>query len=214
MGLTFNYELRLPSSFTGDHVSVVLQRLKSRAKRLQFVAISETYEGVDDAPADIWRHAFNVFAGVNASQVDPDERKFSGDLSTARGFLAHPGKGSEPASFGFLLREFHDDSSHEWFWQGMCKTQYASILGEKHFIDCHLRLVDMMEYAIQLGIDVTVWDEGHYWETRDHNRLLTEVDKMNRLVARVAGRFHDAIGGVAPVHSPIFEHPEFERLEG
>jgi hypothetical protein len=83
--------------------------------------------------------------------------------------------------------------------------------GEQHFLDCHLRMVDMMEYAIQSGIDVTVWDEGQYWETRDRNVLLAELEKMNRLIAGIAGRVHDSS---LSIEAPIFEHPDFERLEG
>jgi hypothetical protein len=61
------------------------------------------------------------------------------------------------------------------------------------------------------GINVTVWDEGQYWETRDQSVLLAELDKMNRLVAGVAGRFYDS---TLSVEAPIFEHRNFERLEG
>jgi hypothetical protein len=34
---------------------------------------------------------------------------------------------------------------------------------------------------------------------------------MNQVVARIAGQFSDAIG--PGVGSPLFAHPEFERLE-
>jgi hypothetical protein len=56
-----------------------------------------------------------------------------------------------------------------------------------------------------------VWDEGQYWETRDQSVLLAELDKMNRLVAGVAGRFYDS---TLSVEAPIFEYRNFERLEG
>ena len=213
MGLTFNYELRLPASVPAAEVDEKLRRLRLRAQELGFVAFSEDFEGVVDIPNDGWRHFFNVFADVNASAVNEEERQYSGDLSTARGFLAYPGKGTEVTPFAFLLREFDDDGSREWHWMSHCKTQYASVHSEQHFLDCHLRLVDMMEYAIQLGIDVTVFDEGQYWETRDRALLLRELDKMNRLCARLAGSFHDALGP-GKIEASIFEHPEFEHLEG
>jgi hypothetical protein len=213
MGLTFHYEFRLPASVQAVEVDDLLQRLKLRAKQLGFVAFSEDFEGVVDIPNDGWRHFFNVCADVNASTTDDDERQYSGNLSTARGFLAYPGQGTEVTPFAFMLREFDDDGSREWHWMGHCKTQYASVHGEQHFLDCHLRLVDMMEHAIQLGIDVTVYDEGQYWETRDRALLLRELDTMNRLCARVAGSFHDALGP-EKIEASIFEHPEFEHLEG
>lgn len=210
MGLTFGYEFRLPARYSSDDVNVVIHRLKERAERLRFERVSPTYEGVIDFLPDDWRDMFNVFAGVNAEAVG-HERPYSGDVNSARGFLAMPGKGSEAASFGFMLRTFEDDGSSDWFWQGWCKTQYASVHGEQHFLDCHLRLVSIMEYAMQLGVDVTVWDEGRYWETRDPHVLLAELEKMNRLMARIAGRLHDS---AVDVQAPIFEHPAFEQLEG
>jgi hypothetical protein len=211
MGLTFSYEFRLPGWYSSAVVNAKIGNLKIRAERLRFSKITPTYDGVIDVPPGDWRELFNVFADVNARPMGDDERPYSGDVNSARGFLAMPGKGAEAASFGFMLRTFDDDGSREWFWQGWCKPQYASVHGEQHFLDCHLRLVAMMEYAIQAGINVSVCDEGQYWETRDINLLLAELAKMNGLTARMAGRLHDAD---VDVHAPIFEHPDFERLEG
>ena len=211
MGLTFNYDLRLPALRTSDEVNEILEKLKRRAEQLRFIHISATYEGVVEFLPDEWRHVFNVFTEVNAEVVRGDERSFVADTSTARGFLASPGKGAESTGFAFMLRTFDADGSREWWWQGYCKTQYASMHGEQHFLDCHLRLVEMMEYATQLGVEVSVLDEGQYWETRDRSVLLAELEKMNRLVAGLAGRLHDT---PLKVEAPIFEHPDFERLEG
>ena len=127
MGLTFGYELRLPASCSEDDVNVVLQNLKRRAEQLRFEKVSATYEGVIDFLPDEWRHVFNVFADVNARPVNKDARPYSGDVNTARGFLAMPGKGAEAASFGFMRRTFDNTGSRDWFWQGWCKTQYASV---------------------------------------------------------------------------------------
>ena len=74
-------------------------------------------------------------------------------------------------------------------------------------------LVALLEEAIQLGFDVTVRDETHYWETRDTNVLVAEVREMNRIIAPVAGAMHDAVGDRARTEGAIFDHPEFERLE-
>jgi hypothetical protein len=40
---------------------------------------------------------------------------------------------------------------------------------------------------------MVIGDKTHYWETRDTNVLLSEVRKMNRIVAHFAGNFHDAL---------------------
>ena len=56
-------------------------------------------------------------------------------------------------------------------------------------------------------------DEGQYWETRDEARLITNVQKMSKIVAAFAGRLSDALGDAHDVRAPIFDHPRFERLE-
>ena len=100
-----------------------------------------------------------------------------------------------------------------WPWHSTCRTQYASVVSDEHLIHCHTTLVALLEEAIQLGFEVTVRDETHYWETRDTNVLLAEVREMNRIVARIAGAMHDAAGEGVRTEGPIFKHPEFEVLE-
>ena len=89
----------------------------------------------------------------------------------------------------------------------------ASMVSDAHLITCHTALVAFLDHAIASGVDVVVRDETHYWETRDTERLVAEVHEMNRIVARIAGKFSDAIGTAADVRAPIFEHRNFEHLE-
>ena len=124
----------------------------------------------------------------------------------------------ETAAFGLLQRHDPTGAPAEWFWHTTCKTQYASIVSDAHLIACHTSLTNVLDHAIQLGLDVVVRDEGHYWETRDTARLLSEVAYMNKLVARFAGAFSDAvskhpIAKDVSMDAPIFDHPRFERLE-
>jgi hypothetical protein len=79
-------------------------------------------------------------------------------------------------------------------WHTCCKTQYASVVSDEHLIRCHLSLVSLLEAAAGIGVGVTVRDETHYWETRDTDRLIEEVHRMNRIVAKLAGRLGDAVG--------------------
>jgi hypothetical protein len=72
----------------------------------------------------------------------------------------------------------------------------------------------MLDYAGKVGVDVVVRDETHYWETRDEQRLIAEVRKMNHIVAAFAGRLGDlGVPGSGELRAPIFGHPRFERLE-
>ena len=137
----------------------------------------------------------------------------AGEPETARAFLVNAGSGCETAIFGFLLRGDEAGSVREWFWHACCKTQYASTVSDAHLIKCHTSLVAMLDHAVTLGVDVTVRDETHYWETRDEQRLLAEVHAMNQIVARFAGRFADALGDAHRLEAPIFDHPRYEHLE-
>lgn len=142
-----------------------------------------------------------------------DDPPLAGDPTTAQGFFVHPGRGCETATFGFLRRTAATGAPADWYWQCSCKTQYASAVSDAHLIACHTALVRLLDHAATLGIAVAVYDETHYWESRDVSRLVSEVHTMNQLVARVAGRLSDALGSTGDLQAPIFEHPRFERLE-
>ena len=125
----------------------------------------------------------------------------------------HPGERCEAASVGLMLRAAPDGRHREWFWHCSCKTQYASIVSDRHFVTCHTGLVQLLDHAKSLGVDVVVRDETHYWETRDERRLIEEVHRMNRIVARIAGAVSDDAGLEPMVQAPIFAHRRFEQLE-
>src|SRR5204862_2620576 len=99
----------------------------------------------------------------------------------------------ETAVFAFLKRADEPRTHEEWYWHCSCKTQYASVVSDAHLIACHTSLVRVLDRAIELGVDVVVRDETHYWETRDDRRLLDEVHAMNRLIARFAGVLSDRL---------------------
>lgn len=86
-------------------------------------------------------------------------------------------------------------------------------VGKDHLVFCHTSLVALLDYASELGIDVVVRDETHYWETRSTEALVEEVRAMNRIIASFAGALSDAMGDEHHLQAPIFDHPEFERLE-
>lgn len=97
-----------------------------------------------------------------------------------------------------------------------CKTQYASLHGWESFRRCHLAAVDLALAGQSLGLDVRIEDEGGYWPGRNEVALRAAVERLNRLVAGLAGALkdvEDASGRAPSVESPVFEHPAFERLE-
>ena len=95
-----------------------------------------------------------------------------------------------------------------WRFRGFCKTQYASAHGWEHFRRCHTAVIDLLR---GLGLGLEMSDEGDYWPGRRLDLLRKNLNEMNGVVAAAAGAMKD-IGG-AGVESPIFAHPQFERLE-
>ena len=57
--------------------------------------------------------------------------------------------------------------------------------------------------------------EGEYWPGRNETALRQNVEQMNGAIAAAAGAMKDfdRAKGAACVQSPIFAHPQFERLE-
>jgi hypothetical protein len=62
---------------------------------------------------------------------------------------------------------------------------------------------------------VTVSDEGEYWPGRNEAALSRNLEQMSGAIAAAAGAMKDfdKASGAAGVQSPIFTHPQFERLE-
>jgi len=218
MGLTIHYELRLPGSIDRDRVDQLLAQLNERAKALPFEAVSEVVPLAE--PIESRAAAFLRLMGEIISEPHPDviidppvdlPEDPPGDVESGRGFLIDPGEGCEPATVAFLMRAA--DDQREWFWRCHCKTQYASNVSDEHFVKLHVSLITLLDHARDLGIDVTVHDEGDYWEHRDPVRLAVEVGRWNHLMARFAGNLADRLGDEHQLQAAIFERRDFEHLE-
>src|SRR5205085_6000041 len=99
--------------------------------------------------------------------------------------------------------------------QGSCKTQYAAVPqrgGDQNFLRAHVSLVELLDAAKALGIEVQVHDESQYWEHRDKQRLLAELHRWNCLMAAVTGRLKDELGDDA-IQAAMTEFSNFEHLE-
>ena len=230
MGLSICYELRLPGNTSEVRVTEIVEQLRDRSRALDLDHTSPIYRlslaelQIDRTPS--WTSLdffFYVVASVTLGLRDNDASygDQAVEQTAAIGFAAHPGRDCEAASFGFvrpLLRHAPANSENptdwnKWIWYACCKTQYASTVSSEHLIRCHLAIIELLEEASRLGVDVTVHDETGYWETRSTEHLVAEVEKMNRVVAAFGGALHDAVSPEKSVAGSIFEHPEFERLE-
>jgi hypothetical protein len=213
MGLHLNYELRLPDSATAEAVGNVLVRLRDFALALPFKSVTEIYRP-EPGRFDSRRGGLRLLASVIAKVFVDETPPLIADIDSVRGFSVIPGNGCESAAFAFMPRADQSGNHGDWFWYSSCKTQYASVVSDTHLVACHSGLVKLLDHAIEIGVSVVVRDETRYWETRDEQRLISEVRNMNRIVAALAGNLsdHDGVAN-GRVHAPIFGHPRFEHLE-
>jgi hypothetical protein len=216
MGLHLNFELRLDGSHSEQHAMGLLSRLHEAAAQLPFELLHPLVSRHDAAAPHMLGHWHSIAAWaaiVATPHEDDDQPDLHGDAETAIGFTVYPGRGSETATFGLMRRHDATGAPVDWHWMSMCKTQYASIVSDAHLVQCHTSLVRLLDAAIAMGFEVEVRDETHYWDRRDEYSLIEEVHAMNRVVAAFAGKLHDRMGASGHLHSPIFEHRDFERLE-
>jgi hypothetical protein len=86
-------------------------------------------------------------------------------------FPVWPGKGCEPAAFGFCKLP----PVEGWRWSFTCCTQSASHPehgGLENFLRCHRAIISLLDAIAQAGVaEVEVKDDGGYWERRDPEAL-------------------------------------------
>jgi hypothetical protein len=223
MGLTLHYRLTAPADCSARHAAALVRRLHATARG--WLAQGRVV-AVDDIMTD--RTFLDRFGTAWRTLPHPE------DPATSVGVPIRPEAGwLFPVDFG---------ADCEWFWLGLCrypatvvaggrnratrlearwqfahscKTQYASLRGWENFVRCHVGAVELLGEWRRLGGRVKIDDEGGYWPRRNLATLRQRLDQMNGLVAALAGAVKDAAEdeGGAPVQSPIFAHPQFERLE-
>ena len=219
MGLTLHFELRLPAEASREDVLTRLTRLREIATTHNFDDVSpiidlSTLDSEPNGALGQVRAHLEFVANFIAEPVPNDERPFYvADVDSAIGFRVDPGEGSEHAMFGLMRQRAEVGEHEEWYWWCSCKTQYASLVSDDHFVRVHTRLVAVLDAAVELGFVVTVTDEGEYWETRSEEVLIAALTKMNRLMAKFGGALSDVLGDEHSVQAEIFKHRRFERLE-
>lgn len=227
MGLSIAYQLHLPASTPRATVAQLVAQLKTAAEELPFAKVGpiitleagETLGDMPDPPT-AFQYAFRLWASYGPDEDDPEHGGFGDVMPDAIGFTVMPGEHCEPVPIGVAWVPPRDEDwkvvrGQPWTWHygAVCKTQYASIVSAEHFVRCHTSIVALLDAAVELGFEVTVNDEAGYWESRDVDKLLAQVEHSNRIIAALAGAIHDAVGKKDGVKAPIFEHPDFERLE-
>lgn len=219
MGLTIHYKLRLTTRISRVDAEALVHNARRRAQALVRRRGLESISPVQPAdPEDPWHCKF-VTEKRGDDFVGYDVPPICGWL-----FFVHLGLGCESALFGLCLHPPTIDTGRRklrtgctgWGYSGFCKTQYASQHGPENFLKCHRAVIDLLLIWERLGVTVTIKDEGGYWPGRHEAKLLGECGQMNRMVAALGGALKDAADDgetVARMQSPIFEHPQFEKLE-
>lgn len=217
MGLTIHHTLRPPAGLDATAARRLVAEAHRRSARLLarrgFGTISPLYPAEPDTP---WLgQAATVRRGRDVAGffVEPRAGWF---------FIVDPGEDCEPVFLGladYPVWSVHDGRRRRtprpgWGFHSACKTQYAGLHGWEHFRRCHLLVHDLLAIWRRLGVEVKVLDEGDYWPDRDETALRAALERMNRIVAGLAGAMKDANPeGAPPILSPIFAHPRFEQLE-
>lgn len=221
MGLTIHYTLSLPRGGPVPPHRLVSRLHTKAGKCCRGQNGLRVFEPTTHAAElDRWACAF-------VTVTDPD------DPETVHGVSVPPiegcifplsiGQDCEPLWLG--LCRYPDNIEHGgralptsqgagWRFSGSCKTQYASVHGWDHFRRCHTTVVNLLRCAADLGIRVRITDEGSWWPHRSDSALRHALERNNQLVAALGGALKDQSPADEPrVASPIFAHPDFERLE-
>ncbi len=211
MGLTIHYHLKLARTAEGmDDLQArwASEEVRKLALRFKRQGRIETVGAMGFDPrarrhASEWRT--RPVRGQPQSFTADEVRPVGGHL-----FEVTVGRGCEPLWLGLCCY-----NRGGWRLKGFCKTQYASLHGREHFLRCHTAVVDLLAAATSTGLRVDINDEGDFWPRRDSEALERALDEMNRMVASTAGLLKDWAQerGQTPVQSPVFSHPQFERLE-
>ena len=223
MGLTLHYRLQGPLRASDARARTLVAAMRSAALKLKRAGHLAAVGAISSDSEDLrWLSEWL-------------QARVPGEPDTTRGievpavaghvFLVSLGADSEPLRLGLcryptrvkdpLTGRLRSVRHRGWRLAGFCKTQYASLHGWEHFRRCHVAAVELLTGFSALGVAVEISDEGGYWPNRDEAALRESVERMNGIVAALAGAMKDAADetGASPVRSPIFAHPQFERLE-
>lgn len=221
MGLTLHYDARLPRATPAAARTLVLA-LHRRAQALARAGQFERVLGVSSDAEDLDR-----FAAQWLLQADPADPHTTTGLAVVplAGWIfpVAPGDGCEllwlglcryPATVRHGAGEIATRLDRGWRMRAACKTQYAGRHGWEHFRRCHTTAIALLRDFAALGATVRITDEGGWWPRRSDATLRRTLADYDGLVAALGGALKDAADDGGPaVESPIFAHPQFERLE-
>ena len=146
MGLTIHYSLTARGTLQDETVHRIVQRTARLAKELGCPQVGKVLPAWETD-----RTAPEFFDSADQSV----QRMFGGRSATGWLVEVWPGEGWETATFGLIrhrpripgevYRTRRPRRNSRWELDAFCKTYYAAEHGLEHFVQCHDRVVQLLE---------------------------------------------------------------------
>jgi len=112
-----------------------------------------------------------------------------------------PGEGCENSDL-----DFYQIRKNRFYFKRFCKTQYS-----ENFVKDHLLVIKLMDMLKENGFEVTVYDEGGYWETRDIKILAENINMSTQLLMSVFEDLKTQYNGIT-IESNIEKSKNFIKV--
>ncbi|MGH8019950.1 MAG: hypothetical protein ACREIA_17065 [Opitutaceae bacterium] len=170
MGLTIQYGLRAPAALSPSAIEKLLRSWAWRIRKGRLGRPGPV------GPVDPASSRFQVYVQrpVNCTEFSYAE------VSPRVGFFCRVeiGEGCEPLIVGLcrypgrvnLARHGPVFLRGGWRLSGFCKTVYAGVCGEEHFVDCHRRVIDILTVVAPPGAAMNDRGAAASERSRSHER--------------------------------------------
>ena len=180
MGLTIHYTLTARGTLRDETVHRLVQRTAQLAQKIGCAYVGRVLlgsEGDRDAP--------EFFDSAERRE----RRMFGGPGKWGWLVEVWPGEGCETAVFGLVrhrpripgewVRTRKPRWNSRWKLHAWCKTYYAAEHGLEHFVQCHERIIQLLDLWCRADVSVRVRDEGGFWKNRDRKLLAAQIGDIN-----------------------------------
>ena len=187
MGLTIHYTLVGKDTLTDHDMRDRLRRTARLARKIVCARVGRVLHSTASDPEA--PEFFDSRAG--------NERRLFGGPGTD-GWLLEiwPGEGCETFVIGLCRRyrlartpkKSRRKSSLPhyqragWMLAAFCKTCYAAEHGLEHFVQCHERVVRLLDLWRGAGVRLRVHDEGGFWKTRGREALAAQIGNHRKFI--------------------------------
>jgi hypothetical protein len=155
-------------------------KLKSEESFDMIITKATEFAVVNDIP-------YSVFFEENKVLLRVDNEDDYDYIGSTKGIRLQPHPDSDPLNLEF---------DKELYIQEYCKTQFSDYT-------IHIKIIDFLRSIQQYFVNLTVMDEGEYWETENRdilqehlNNIFEEIQKAKNEDADLSGPFRVADGRI------------------